>query len=389
MKVSLPVFNYTVGNKSSDNSLDVYIDGAIVDAETEQLLKDFFGDTTSVSYKTFRNQINEAAPSVLNIFCTGPGGDIGDALAMHDYLIDLQNKGTTVNTTNRGMVASALTYFQMAVPIDNRFASANSFIVIHNVQGGVQGDLRTMESYVSNATKLNKNIIDMYVNGSNLSVQKVMDMMDAETLLTPEQMVNYGFILPKNITSSAPVKNTVDISKYAFKNNAVLNAYNNLIHKPNTSEMEVNKITEAITNGFNGLMEKLGISNKKEDAEVQAAFTNFSESIVNSIKESVPTAETITNQVNEAVTAALAGIDGNEGFKNAIAAAIANTATKEEVTNAVTEGLKNTVVKTDLENTKTDILNAVADKIGGKSTEKPAAVTNRKPSRFAGVNWGE
>ncbi len=91
MKQRLPVFNFSVG-KPDNGVLDVHIDGAIVDAETEQLYKDYLGDETSVSYKSFRDGVNKAAPTTLNVYLNSPGGLVTDALAIHDYLQDLQKR---------------------------------------------------------------------------------------------------------------------------------------------------------------------------------------------------------------------------------------------------------------------------------------------------------
>ena len=46
----LPFFNYKISNQGNEH-LDVYIDGVIVDAETQEIYKEWFGDNTSVSFK--------------------------------------------------------------------------------------------------------------------------------------------------------------------------------------------------------------------------------------------------------------------------------------------------------------------------------------------------
>lgn len=53
--MQLHIFNYSVQNQQSD-SVDIYIDGAICDSPTKELLEKFWGDETSTSFKSFRER---------------------------------------------------------------------------------------------------------------------------------------------------------------------------------------------------------------------------------------------------------------------------------------------------------------------------------------------
>lgn len=377
---NVSVFNFTT-QAPNNGTLDVFIDGAIVDAETEQIFKSYFGDTTSVSYKTFRQTIQDNNPSTLNLFTNCPGGHVGDALAMHDFLVEIQNKGTVVNVFNVGMTASAGTYFQLAVPVKNRFASANSFGLIHNVSGYCYGSLRDMQSYVASAEKMNKAIIDLYVTNTNLSQKKVTDMMDAETLLTAQEMLDYGFV--GNINQKSNLKNTLDIAQLGFKNSAILNAYNSFT-TPNLNTMENNKtVAEAITNGFNGLLEKLGLTNKANDENVKNAFEAFSTSITNALQTAAPSNEATEKVVNDAVALGFKNIAENESFKTALANAVTEQtktlATTESVKNAIAEANKNQITKTDLQTAMDNLTNDISAKLGGKSGVKNDAGEGNEP----------
>ena len=52
----LPIFNYHIENQSADR-LDVFIDGTIVDAETKEWLAEWYNEHSSVSFKSFRNEV--------------------------------------------------------------------------------------------------------------------------------------------------------------------------------------------------------------------------------------------------------------------------------------------------------------------------------------------
>lgn len=389
MGQKLPVFNFTTQNTSND-TLDVFIDGVIVDAETENILKNYFGDETSISYKSFRNTVEQAKPKVMNVFVNCLGGHVGDGLAMHDYIQDLQSKGTVVNVTVRGWSASAGTYFQMAVPVANRFATQNSFGLIHNVSGGIYGSLREVQSYVNMMEKMNKNIVNLYVNNTKLSHQKVTDMMDAETVLSAEEMLNYGFV--GNIINAAPVKNIVDASHFAFKNQAVMNAHKILNNFQTPIQME-NKVLDAIKNGFDALLEKLNLKDKANDENVKNAFTEFSTAISNAVKEGGVSDETLKTTVSNAVAEAMKNLADNEVFKNATknfvtTEQIANMATKEDIKDVVT----NQTLGDKLTEIKNEIVDAVGDKLGNggnkneKKEENKEEVRKVPKNKYAGVN---
>mgnify|MGYP000296506688 FL=1 len=105
----LPIFNYKISNQGNEH-LDIYIDGVIVDAETQEIYKEWFGDNTSVSFKSFRNEILESGIKNISITINSFGGQIGDAMAMHDFIKQLENDGYEVETIGMGMICSAATY---------------------------------------------------------------------------------------------------------------------------------------------------------------------------------------------------------------------------------------------------------------------------------------
>src|SRR5687768_10181960 len=112
MKLPIQVFNFSIKN-AGKQTVDIHIDGDIVDASTQELLKAWIGDETSVSFKSFRNQVNELDAQVYNIYINSSGGLVTDAMAMHDFMTELESKGKTVNRIGRGIVASSGTYILM------------------------------------------------------------------------------------------------------------------------------------------------------------------------------------------------------------------------------------------------------------------------------------
>lgn len=390
--VKLPVFNFSIQNSSSD-AMDIFIDGSIVDATTQGILKDWFGDETSTSYKSFRDTVNKSEAGTFNIYINSGGGQLVEAMAIHDLILELQDKGKTVNTIGRGIIASAATYILMAGKSPSM--SSNSWLMIHNVSGYVFGDVNEIESYANTMRKFNNAANDFYQNATGLSKTVIANYMNQESWFTASEAKDKGFI--KQVAGETSFKNSIQPDAWQFQNTAVLNAYNSFTHTNNSPFMDTTKITDAITNGFQNFMEKLGLKDKSADAQVQAAMKTFSEGITNALKESKETGVALTeDRVKEIVNEITNGKEAKEGLaleiKNSVTEAMKNVATKEDVT----EGLKNTVDKVSFKKEMDELTTSLINKIGGSTDPEKGDegkdknkdknnVSKKKPtSKFAG-----
>lgn len=377
--IKLPVFNFTIKNKA-DNAVDIFIDGDIVDASTQQVYEEWFGDTTSTSYKSFRQAIDNSGADTFNVFINSGGGSITEAMAIHDLLIDLQAKGKTVNTLGRGIVASAATYILMAGKKPTM--SANSWLMIHNASGFAYGDVNEIENYAVTIRKFNDQVNTFYVQATGLSKTVIANMMDSETWMTADEAVSNNFVKEK--TSDVSFSNSINPDQWLFKNKAVLNSYNSFTKNSNTSNMDLTKITEAISNGFNTLTEKLGLKDKAADENVKNAFTDFSTSITNALSEiKSPDEESIKTLVSNAVAEGLKNIGENESLKTAVANSMKEL--PENFTEAIKKATENAVTKKDFEAGMKELTEAVTDKLGGKSSGKDDDVNNKNEKKKTGA----
>lgn len=224
MRRPAQIFNFRIQN-SSIGSVDVHIDGEIVDASTQEIYKQWFGDETSVSFKSFRDQLEASNASTYNIYINSPGGQVTDAMAMHDYLQDQKKKGKKVNTKGRGIIASAATYILMAG--DEPEMSQNSFFMIHNVSGMAWGDVNEVERTANTLRKFNNAIRDFYANATGISKEDINKMMDAETWMSANEAKNKGFI--KQISNEVPFTNFLSADYWEYSNKDILAAYNSAV----------------------------------------------------------------------------------------------------------------------------------------------------------------
>jgi ATP-dependent protease ClpP protease subunit len=297
MKRQFQAFNYKVVNQAED-TLDVYIDGAIVDAETQQILKDWFGDDTSVSYKSFRDQVTAANPKKMNIYVNSGGGIVTDAMAMHDFIKDQIIKGVTVNTIGRGIIASAATYILMAGG-DNSSMSENSWFMIHNVSGVIWGDVNIIENYAKSMRKFNDAITGFYAKATGLSETVIGNMMDAETWMIASEAKDKGFV--KNIDGAADFNNSIKPEHWPYKNTAVLNAYNSAVKVPSGApEVEHKSFFSNLQNEFMKVIDTLkgAIKNGKDDKTFDKIENR--DAILDMVNKVL---EPVVNKIDEALAA--------------------------------------------------------------------------------------
>lgn len=312
MNKVLDIFNYSFQN-ATDDSVDINIDGVIVDASTQQIMKDWWGDDTSVSFKSFRDEINNSKAKTFNIFINSYGGHVGDAMAMHDLLVDMQNNGKTVNTHGRGIIASAATYVLMAGK--NSEMSKNSWFMIHNVSGGVYGDVNIVENYARSLRKFNDATRDFYSTSTGIAKENITKMMNAETWMTADEAKEKGFI--KNVSGGATFSNEIPKENWHYSNAAVLNIYNHSVKAfkkmnngafQNTLKAANVDSFEVVDNGFLLSEENLNsieahVSNLQSQVDAANLATQNAEAALAALKETdAELATTNLTQSNEIAT---------------------------------------------------------------------------------------
>jgi ATP-dependent protease ClpP protease subunit len=350
MKCPITIFNYQIVKNAAGTAADVYVDGDIVDASTQEILKDWFGDETSVSYKSFRNNLLNCGVKDVNVYVNSYGGHVGDAMAIHDTIVDLNNNGWNINTHGRGMVCSSATYIVMAGK-NGGSVSANTSWLIHNISGGIWGNVNEVENYAKNMRKFNNMVVDFYASKTGLSKETITDWMNNETWLIGKDIADKGFVASSG--GAAAFKNQIKPEQWPYSNKAILNSYNSSIN--NTDTMDYKALLAAIRNEIKGMF---NTGFKPEDAE-----TKIAEVICNTVKKLDEDRETaITNAVNAAMT--------GDAFTNAVTAAVAKQmeTVPANVATAITKATEGLVNEQKFEQLLTDL----ADKVG-----KPGGLDNK------------
>ena len=355
MRKDLHIFNYSFQNSAS-RTVDIYIDGEIVDAQTQSLMEAWWGDDTSVSFRSFRNSINSVKKDtdVFNVHINSIGGHVGDALAMHDYLQELQREGKIVNTLGEGIVASSATLILLAG--NKPKMSANSWFMIHTVSGGIFGNVKQIENYAITMRKFNTKIVDLFKLTSSLSTEEIEAYMEAETFFTAQEAKNHGFI--SEITGEISFKNSIKKENWSFANTAILNIYNKSVVKPDDKNDDMKKFFSDLRNEILNAVK--GIDHSK-------AIDNSA--LVNLVAEAIATPiEKMGDTMENAISDAVKAVDNSAAINTAVTAAIKPYVDKE------------TELQTAITNLKTELTalkgRQTVDHEGDKGGETPIGAFN-------------
>lgn len=110
----------------------------------------------------------------IEVQLTSPGGSVGDGLALHDFLRALSARGHNVVVSVYGFAASMGAVILQAG--DERVIGANSFIMIHEVSGGVGGSVASMADNLVIYNMIQDSIIKILCNKTKLTAKEVRSM---------------------------------------------------------------------------------------------------------------------------------------------------------------------------------------------------------------------
>lgn len=124
----------------------------------------------------------------LTVWINSPGGDVFAAAQIYNMLINYKDK---VIVKIDGIAASAASVIAMAG--DEIYMSPVSMLMIHNPMTGVFGDKNELKKAVSMLDEVKESIINAYISKSNLSREKISNLMDSETWMNANKALELGF----------------------------------------------------------------------------------------------------------------------------------------------------------------------------------------------------
>lgn len=155
-----------------------------------------YGDITSwpwlesdVSAQGIKEEIDALDVDEINVYINSYGGEVAEALAIYSVL---KRHSAKVHTFCDGFACSAATIIFCAG--DVRTMGSIALMMIHNCMSYLGfANSEEMRKAAEDNDKINQSSINAYLAVSNLSEDEIKAMMNAETWLTAQECLEYGF----------------------------------------------------------------------------------------------------------------------------------------------------------------------------------------------------
>lgn len=169
----------------------------------------------------------------MKIVVDSPGGSVYDMVAIYNIIRDFaRNHKAKIETYIQGMAASCASQIALAAhdgnPSSQIVVEDNSIFMIHNAWTITWGDHRDLEADAVALSRIDTLLKDVYIRKTNKAEKEISEMMDAETFLYGQEIVDAGFAdsIIKNLTLESQ-----DINAYALKKDSALVSAKNSFNK--------------------------------------------------------------------------------------------------------------------------------------------------------------
>lgn len=179
----------TFWNLSSDSSnpgiLNMYVYGKI----TSQSNWLSGSDSDVVTSDFIKDLQNHPGTERINVYINSPGGDVFAAAAIKNQL---KTHPAEVHSYIDGLSASAAVGLSMGADVIHMSRSA--LLMIHNPSTKIGGEVKDFEKGIEILQKVKSTIVAIYMEKTNLSQDKIVELMDNETWLSADEALSMGFI---------------------------------------------------------------------------------------------------------------------------------------------------------------------------------------------------
>lgn len=167
------------------NSADLYLYGEIVEEEWEKLDED-----SGISLTEFKKELDDLIGITdLNIYINSVGGSVFASSTMVSLLDRLKLKGTKIHTYIDGLCASASTFVFFAG--DDLNVYENSIAMIHKPMTMSWGNANDLQKDIDTLNKIEDSVmLPLYEKKAKISSEEIKKMIDEETWLTAQEIVN-------------------------------------------------------------------------------------------------------------------------------------------------------------------------------------------------------
>jgi ATP-dependent Clp protease, protease subunit len=127
----------------------------------------------------------------VSLYINSPGGDMLGLFAIYDAM---QYLGPPVHTLCVGQAASAAAVLLAAGEPGHRFVLPTARVLLHQPHGGAQGQSTDMEIAVREMVTMRERMVDILVERTHQSREKVVADIDRDFILRGDDAVAYGVV---------------------------------------------------------------------------------------------------------------------------------------------------------------------------------------------------
>ena len=173
---------------TSGRTADINIYGNITaDADIINAMLD--ADVGGVSSKGIVKDIADLDVDTINVYINSYGGEVAEAVAIYSAL---KRHSASVHTYCDGFACSAASIVFCAGDI--RTMGSVALLMIHNCMSYLgYANSNEMRKAAEDNDKINQSSINAYLAVTNLSEDKIRELMDDATWLTAQECLEYGF----------------------------------------------------------------------------------------------------------------------------------------------------------------------------------------------------
>lgn len=163
----------------------------------------FYDDITRQSIYSFNKQLDITSKSIqllninynlpiipsIEVFINSEGGEVLSAFSAADRI---KSSKVPVYSYVEGFCASAATL--LSVCANKRYIRKNSFMMIHQLSGGIWGAFETIKDETHNMELLMKCIKNIYLEHTTISENDLVEILKHDTYLSSEECIKYGLV---------------------------------------------------------------------------------------------------------------------------------------------------------------------------------------------------
>lgn len=157
----------------------------------DELAINIYGDISSWdnTAKSLIQQLEEAQDvSKITVYINSYGGEVAEGLAIYNAL---RRHKAKVRTHCDGFACSIASVIFMAG--DERTMSESSLLMIHNAWTFADGNAEQLRKQADDLDKITAASVAAYKAHSTLTEEEIKALMDAESWITPDEALEYGF----------------------------------------------------------------------------------------------------------------------------------------------------------------------------------------------------